>query len=90
MEKISLDVLNTILKDIQNIGNKGEIVERKTTEENDYNGAYYVVKLNEDTYGKDVYVKVDEYEDSYGDNYKITGVQFVKPTKVVVTDFQSF
>jgi len=87
--QLTFKQLNELLFDFGKLASYGEVVERKSKEENNYDFPYFVVKLNEAKFGKDMFIKVDEYEDSYGENHKITGIQFVKPTKVVVTDFQS-
>lgn len=91
MESIKLTVVNEILNDLSNITKLGEVVEQVTRDsaEYDYEKTYFVVKLDAARFGEDMYVKCDDYTDSYGNNYEITGVQFVKPTKVVVTDFES-
>lgn len=88
MEKLELKLLNQLLKKLNYLKNEGEVVEEKSKEENDYNNAYYVLKLNS-KYGEDLYLRVEIYEDSYGENERVESLQFVKPTKIVITDFEA-
>ncbi len=67
----------------------GDVSEKKTNEENNYCGCYTVVKLPKE-YGEEVYIKFDIYVDSYGDNERIENIQFVKPQRVIVTDFKAY
>ena len=67
----------------------GEVVEQKTDEENNYQGDYHVIKLDEKKFGKDVYIKVEDSTDSYGNEYTVDSIQIVQPTKTIITDFKS-
>jgi len=50
---------------------------------NDGEGYYEIKRLSDE-----LYIKLDYYRDSYG--YKeLTGIQFVKPTEVKITNFES-
>lgn len=60
-----------------------EVIESKYTSEYDeYGERYEVYKVGEQ------YVKLYTYEDSYGDDKGITGIEIVEPKKVQVTNFE--
>jgi hypothetical protein len=75
--EVNLTQINQLLK---NMG-KLTIVE-KSTEEASPN-YYEVLELN-----NDLYLKVEYYKDSYGYD-ELVGMQFVKPTVIKLTEFQS-
>jgi len=55
----------------------------KSDDYNDHEGYYEIKKLSDE-----LYIKLDYYRDSYG--YKqLTGIQFVQPTEVKITKFES-
>jgi len=88
--KLELTTINLILKNLNSLASLGEVVESKTHEENDYLGSYFVVKITKiKEIKEDLYIKVEDSEDSYSGNYTIDSIQFVKPTKVIVTDFET-
>lgn len=75
--EVNLTHINLLLK---NMG-KLTIVEKSTEE---LLPSYYeVLELN-----NDLYLKVEYYKDSYGYN-EFVGMQFVKPTVIKLTEFQS-
>lgn len=84
-------VLNTMLSNLRyfDASQYGKVVERKSTDENNWDGDYEIIKLKEDVFGPEVYIKVVMEEDSYGGEDYVTSIQFVqpKPKEVVVTDF---
>tara|TARA_R110000796_G_scaffold159388_3_gene276168 strand:- start:1997 stop:2287 length:291 start_codon:yes stop_codon:yes gene_type:complete len=86
-------VLNKMLKDVRSFSPSefGEVIERVDTEDNDWNGDAEIVRLNADTFGENVYIKVTSEEDSYGGGDYVTSIQFVQPKaeKVVVTGFEA-
>ena len=75
MEKINLTELNKLLKNIS----ESTVVERADGEDYHY---WEVLELN-----KDLYIKITYYRDSYG-NKEFTGLQFVKPTVIKLTQFE--
>jgi hypothetical protein len=50
---------------------------------NDHEGYYEIKKLSDE-----LYIKLDYYRDSYGYR-QLTGIQFVQPTEVKITKFES-
>jgi len=74
--------VNQALKNLDSLRGSGNAVEKVSSEDNHYNGKTEVYKIDED-----VYVKLTIYEDSYGENEYVTGIEFVQPTEVKVTNF---
>ena len=72
--------LNELLRNLDSLRN-GKPVE---THKEEYSSSWYEVYHIED----DIYVKIHLYEDSYGNDEAITGLEFVTPTKVTVTNFE--
>tara|TARA_R110000737_G_scaffold351646_1_gene394528 strand:- start:1520 stop:1810 length:291 start_codon:yes stop_codon:yes gene_type:complete len=84
-------VLNTLLSDIGdfNPSAHGECVQTVKSEDNDWEGQIKIFKLDEDTFGPEVFIKVQMEENSYGGDDYVSSIQFVqpRPKKVEVTDF---
>ena len=79
--------LNDKLKNLEKLRFDGDDpVERKTTEENDYEGGYEIFKLSENIYVK-LHLSYNYYNFSRRSE-EIEGISFVTPKKVVVTDFE--
>lgn len=74
--------LNEVLKNLNTL-RRGEALERVSNEDNNYNGQTEVYKIDEG-----VYVKLTIYEDSYGENEAVIGIEFVAPVEVRATNFQ--
>lgn len=83
--------LNSLLSNLHYFRpeNYGTKVESKTDEQNNWNGPYDIVRLKEDVFGPETFIKVTYYESSYDGEYYADSIQFVqpKPKEVVVTDF---
>lgn len=83
--------LNPLLKDLELLRRKNNaevtLVVKKIEDGNDIQGvegeSYEIYKV------ADIYVKIKISTDSYGDNERITGLEFVKPIVKQVTDFES-
>lgn len=64
---------------------KLEVVEKKYYSEYETSGDFYeVFKVDDETY-----IRLIQYVDSYGQNATIEGLEIVKPTKVVVSGFET-
>jgi hypothetical protein len=75
--EVNLTLINKLLKKMEEL----TVVEKSN--EDSLPRYYEVLELN-----KELYLKVEYYKDSYG--YKeFVGMQFVKPTVIKLTEFQS-
>ena len=75
--------INEKLKDFNLIRN-GQKIESKSPDGEEYENGYEIYKLDDD-----IYVRLEIYEDSYGDNEAVVGIQFIKPKVVTVTEFET-
>jgi hypothetical protein len=75
--EVNLTLINKLLKKMEEL----TVVEK--SDEDSLPRYYEVLELD-----KDLYLKVEYYRDSYGYN-AFVGMQFVKPTVIKLTEFQS-
>lgn len=74
--------VNEELANLFSFRNRNDVVESKY---NNYDGDdYEIYKLD-----GDIHVKFFIEEDSYSGNKTITGINFVRPTEVIMTNFQT-
>jgi hypothetical protein len=78
---MDLKKINELLKDFS-IRNTIAVEVKRPDGEN-YENGYEIYQLSED-----LYIKFEIYEDSYGSNEQVKGIQFVKPKTVTVTNFE--
>ncbi len=74
--------LNELLSDFDKL-RRNKAVESKLPDYEEGTDGYEVYHIEDD-----VYVKLTIYTDSYGDNECVTGIEFVSPRTVQVTNFE--
>lgn len=88
---MELTKVNKLLINLNLNTNKDlEFVERQELEKPEGQGSYgeyyLVYKIISE---KDMYIKITYVTDSYGENDIVSSIQFVKPKKVTITEFQT-
>ena len=88
---MNLTKINEVLRDLNKLRNSGktvevEVVKKIDGEEQGEEGlSYEVYKLPEDN----LYVKLKITTDSYGEDERISGLEFVQPKEVTITQFKA-
>jgi hypothetical protein len=87
---MELKKLNQYLKNLHNLRNRPAECTEVVKEINNPNGEQGEEGLSYEVYKiEGVYIQLEISTDSYGDNERITGIQFVTPIKKEVTKFEA-
>lgn len=97
VKELSINQFNTILSDVYTNNHKalGKVIENDVpygyhSEKNqgEYGERKAIIKLDEKTYGPDLYVKIIYNTDSYGNEEFIAGVKITKPVTKTITSYE--
>ena len=83
MDKSILALVNEKMKNMDHL----ITVETSKGEEDDYSSEYFEIK--EISREENLYVKISYYEDSYGGDDHIVGIEFVEPAQVQKVEYKS-
>jgi hypothetical protein len=83
MDKSILALVNEKMRTMNNL----KTVESSKDGDGVYNSSYF--EIREISKEENLYVKISYYEDSYGEDDHIIGIEFVEPTPIQKVEYKS-
>ena len=83
MDKSILALVNEKMRTMNNL----KTIESKIYDDDDYSSSYSEIK--EISKEENLYVKISYYEDSYGGDDHIVGIEFVQPAQIQKVEYKS-